>query len=497
MRGALPSPRSALAAATPHVAVSAPPNFITIPKQISMWGNDVNGDCVTAEEAFAKACYNPEIFISDAEVIAWATSHSVLNGANLVEVMQWMETGGFVQDGNTYDDGPYFSVDWTNSATLQSAISQGPVKIGIAANQLDAAYSSTGGKTGWFATGFMPDSAEDHCVSLCGYGTFAWLAQQLNVPVPPGLNGATQGYAMFTWDSIGVIDFPSLQAITHEAWLRLPTTVIIATSQNNWRWCNKCQGMHYAGFNSGLCPAFGTHNNVNSYNYALSISGSGQSNWRWCRQCQGLFFAGNNLGVCPSHSHDATGSGNYVLSQSGSGQSNWRWCNKCQNLFFAGNNTMGVCAEGGTHNDTGSGNYVLVTSGSGQANWRWCNKCQCLFFAGNNSSGNCPAGGGHNDSGSGNYVLSQSGSGQSNWRWCNRCQSLFYAGFNPGACAASSHSAADSDNYILSTSGSGQSDWCWCNKCQGLFYGGITPNACPAGGAHNDAGSGNYVVSWS
>ena len=43
------------------------------PAKISMWGNDVHGDCVTAEEAFAKACNNPEIFISDAEVIAWAT----------------------------------------------------------------------------------------------------------------------------------------------------------------------------------------------------------------------------------------------------------------------------------------------------------------------------------------------------------------------------------------------------------------------------------------
>jgi hypothetical protein len=41
---------------------------------------------------------------------------------------------------------------------LQSAISMGPVKIGIAADQLDAAWQSTGGKTGWFATGFHPDS---------------------------------------------------------------------------------------------------------------------------------------------------------------------------------------------------------------------------------------------------------------------------------------------------------------------------------------------------
>jgi len=35
-----------------------------------------------------------------------------------------------------------------------------------------------------------------------------------------------QGYAMFTWDSIGIIDQPSMLAITHEAWLRNPTTIV-------------------------------------------------------------------------------------------------------------------------------------------------------------------------------------------------------------------------------------------------------------------------------
>jgi hypothetical protein len=226
-RGAIPSPRSALAAATPHGAITAaPPNFITMPQQISMWGNDVHGDCVTAEEAFAKACNSPEIFISDNEVITWATNHNVLEGANLTQVMQWMQNDGFLQVGYIYDDGPYFSVNWTDSTILQNAISLGPVKIGIAANQLETAWRSTGGKTGWFGIGFQSDTAEDHCVSLCGYGTLAWLAQQLKVDVPAGIDGAKQGYGMFTWDSIGIIDEPSMLAITHEAWLRRPTTVI-------------------------------------------------------------------------------------------------------------------------------------------------------------------------------------------------------------------------------------------------------------------------------
>jgi hypothetical protein len=226
MRGAIASPRSALAAAIPHAAlVGAPPNFITVPAQLSMWGNYQYGDCVTAEEAFAKACNAPEIFIPEADAIAWATRHGVLNGAVISQVLQWMQNDGFQEGSLTYDDGPYFSVNWTNAATLQSAISQGPVKIGVAADQLETAWHSTHGATGWFAHGFHADNNEDHCTSLCGYGSIAWLAQQLHVAVPAGVDGSKPGYALFTWSSIGIIDEPSLRAITHEAWLRQPTTV--------------------------------------------------------------------------------------------------------------------------------------------------------------------------------------------------------------------------------------------------------------------------------
>jgi hypothetical protein len=228
-RGAIPSPRSALAAAIPHApVVGAPVNFITIPAQLSMWGNDVHGDCVTAEEAFAKACNAPEIFIPEADAISWATRHGVLEGAVISQVLQWMQNDGFQEGSFTYDDGAYFSVDWTNSATLQNAIASGPVKLGVAADQLQTAWDSTGGNSGWFATGFHTDTNEDHCPSLCGYGTITWLAQQLHVQVPAGIDGTKMGYALFTWDSIGIIDEPSLVAITQEAWIRKPTTVTVA-----------------------------------------------------------------------------------------------------------------------------------------------------------------------------------------------------------------------------------------------------------------------------
>jgi hypothetical protein len=139
--------------------------------------------------------------------------------------MQWMQNDGFHQSGHAFDDGQIYSVDWTNASALNSAISQGPVKSGVAAIQLETAWRTTNGQTGWFGLGFQNDNAEDHCVSLCGYGSLAWLAGQLKAAVPAGIDGTKLGYAMFTWDSIGIVDQPSIIAITHEAWLRVPTTV--------------------------------------------------------------------------------------------------------------------------------------------------------------------------------------------------------------------------------------------------------------------------------
>ncbi|MFC6704584.1 peptidoglycan-binding domain-containing protein [Flexivirga alba] len=232
MRGAIPTPRHVLAAARAFAPpVSAPLQFLTVPSRISMWGNDVHGDCVTAEEAFAKACHNPEIFITDAEAISWATAHGVLEGAYLPDVLNWMQHDGFRQNGSVYDDGPQATVDWTNPSALHAAIAQGPVKLGVAADQLDNAWLSTGGTSGWFGTGFHADPNEDHCVSLCGYGSIGWLAGQLHVSVPGGVSAGAPGYALFTWNTIGIIDQPSMVNITSEAWVRQPTTVTIGHLQ--------------------------------------------------------------------------------------------------------------------------------------------------------------------------------------------------------------------------------------------------------------------------
>jgi hypothetical protein len=210
----------------PHVLGGPPPpaNFLALPQTLSFWGNNLDGDCVTAEEAFAKACHSSQILIADDTALNWASLNNFLNGAVISEALEIMTTRGFLQDGRTYGDGVANTVDWTNRALLNSAIAQGPVKLGVAADQLDSVVTS--GTNGWFATGFKPDDKEDHCVSLSGYGTLDWLAGQMGVQTPAGVDGTQPGYAMFCWNSVGIIDAPSMVAITQEAWVRSPTTTI-------------------------------------------------------------------------------------------------------------------------------------------------------------------------------------------------------------------------------------------------------------------------------
>ena len=181
LRGAIPSPRCKAFAAHPHKAAAVPDSWGVIPTQLSIWGNSTYGDCVSAEEAAAKAQYSTmcglaETFISDSEVVKWARSNGFLNGANLTDVMEAMAKSGMTANGQTYGDGAYQSVDWTNDAVLSSAIYQGPVKIGVAAGQLEGVVAGT---NGWWATGFTKDNNEDHCVNLCGFGTAQSLADLL------------------------------------------------------------------------------------------------------------------------------------------------------------------------------------------------------------------------------------------------------------------------------------------------------------------------------
>jgi hypothetical protein len=223
LTGAIPTPRHKLAAASPYrILGDTPTQFLRLPKQMSYWLNNQYGNCVSAEEGFAKACEIPEIMISDATMMSFCRTHNLLNGAMLLDVIQLMQTDGFHQGGVQYMDGTPSSVDYTNKAVLQNAIWKGPVKIGVAAGQLMQVVQ---GKNGWFGTSFRQDGNMDHCTSLPGYGPIGWLAQQMGVSVPSGVDPNEDGWAFFTWCTVGIVNTPSLLNITSEGWLRTPTTL--------------------------------------------------------------------------------------------------------------------------------------------------------------------------------------------------------------------------------------------------------------------------------
>jgi len=167
----------------------------------------------------------------------------------------------------------------------------------------------------------------------------------------PRFDRVLQAAAAHTWPSTDL--FPSFGMPS------LPMT------QDNFRWCNKCQAM-FLGSSGSHCPAGGGHNGTGSGNYSLMRNSPfpyGQPDWRTCTKCQSVFFGPQTLGVCPAGGpHDLSGSHNYTLvhnSPYNEPQSDWRWCNKCQGLFYAGFG-LGICPAGGGHNKTGSGNYSVA-----------------------------------------------------------------------------------------------------------------------------------------
>lgn len=224
-RGAIQSPPHKLLAAHPFRRIGEPPAaYAYIPPKLDVWGNSTYGDCVTAEEAFAKACHSAEIFIPADTVVSWARAHGVLDGAMLPDVMDMMRNDGFKIGGQQYNDGPYAGVDYSNESVLRSALSTGPVKIGIDANALS---QGAGNQSGWFSLGGRPGQYgnTDHCVALCGYGTADWLYKQLGVPLPAGVDAGASGYLLFTWSTIGFVDHAWIMSTCTEAWIRTPTTV--------------------------------------------------------------------------------------------------------------------------------------------------------------------------------------------------------------------------------------------------------------------------------
>jgi hypothetical protein len=209
-------------------------------------------------------------------------------------------------------------------------------------------------------------------------------------------------------------------------------------------------------------------------------------------------------GVEGSVSYAAEGVGNFLVGFSNP---------------VSGTNTVNVDADPAVV----AGMWVIGTIGSGghvnarfvvldkgvdpdvQADWRSCPKCQGLHFAGfPGFKGVCPAGGAHEQTRSFDYTVihhaQPSRHVQVGWRSCPKCQGMHFAGLPDfkGVCpAGGAHEQTGSFEYVF-TFDTGEADhlqldWRACHKCQGIFYGPFR-GVCPAGGGHDPAGSFNYGV---
>jgi len=226
--GEFPTPNHELAAAQPYKATgAAPESFLAWPIEIGSWGNETADNSTWVEEAFAKACAEPKIILPSDVVLRTMRECGSSNFA------RFMQTHGFQIGDTAFLDGPFNSVNWTNTATLNGSIATaGPVKIGVASANLASWPHGqlTRGMSGWAIYDLPAGQPEDHWASLCGYGPLATLVglfgrYGVNVDVPSGMPSRLC-YAMFTWGSIGIIDEQSLINITGEAWVRNPPTIV-------------------------------------------------------------------------------------------------------------------------------------------------------------------------------------------------------------------------------------------------------------------------------
>ena len=149
--------------------------------------------------------------------------------------------------------------------------------------------------------------------------------------------------------------------------------------QNNWRMCNLCMGIFFNGHPSkGKCPfdlpgfGNGQHQADPSVHFQLSFASpkkpNSQDNWRWCNKCEGLFFHGNQSdGRCPAGGlHNAAFSGNYQIQFAankkitvGVSLAEILWCTKCEGMYVNFGSNFGFCPGVGEHSRHSSGNYFI------------------------------------------------------------------------------------------------------------------------------------------
>lgn len=144
------------------------------------------------------------------------------------------------------------------------------------------------------------------------------------------------------------------------------------TYQTGWVQCTLCCSLVFTDGQAigGVCIMREEgHIYVPLFKYRVALEGEGikgQVDWRHCNKCSALFYAGNETkGTCPvDHDvHDDSDSGAYELLHTSIqfpfSKNKWRWCRKCEQLFRPPSNNVTFCPRGGTHDHKGSGFYTV------------------------------------------------------------------------------------------------------------------------------------------
>jgi hypothetical protein len=81
--------------------------------------------------------------------------------------------------------------------------------------------------------------------------------------------------------------------------------------QANWRFCQGCHAMFFAGYQGGRCATGGPHvaQGVNFVlPYDVPSGPTAQQGWRFCARCNTMFYERGGGGVCPAGgSHSGQG----------------------------------------------------------------------------------------------------------------------------------------------------------------------------------------------
>jgi hypothetical protein len=227
---------------------AAPAALAWLVAVLSYWLNQQDGDCVTAESCANAATGNNDYIISDQAVQSFGQRYGLLNGADLANVNQIMQSDGLPDNTKLFKEGPIAAVDWTNWEEMTAALSElgpagGLLKIAIDATELEGAANDSLPFN--FAFNFRGGNGTDHCTGLAGYGTAQSLLDALNalyaakaqaagqsyssISLPSGIDPATPSLAMFSWKRYFIIDWTSLKNIMRnggECYIRQPSSIM-------------------------------------------------------------------------------------------------------------------------------------------------------------------------------------------------------------------------------------------------------------------------------